>query len=62
MKKVFKRQPMVISIKELRDLANKLDRQRKEMAKEFGAEIMIEDKFEVCIIQENKYDDWEFEK
>ena len=59
----MKRQAMVVTIQELRDLANELQKQQIKLNKELGIEdIDLNMKFEIGIINKTGMsDDWEIE-
>lgn len=58
----MQRQAMEISIKELRDKADELDQERKEMEEMWGEKIPITKKWLVNIVNETEESDkWKFE-
>ena len=60
---MLQRQGLNVSIKELRDLAYELDKERKELNAKIGAGITIRKKWQVNIINTTKCSDtWRLEE
>jgi len=58
------RQAMNVSIKELRDLADELEKQNNELKKEISSKVRVDKRWLVTIINKspNCSDTWRFEK
>jgi len=57
----IKRQPLSVSITELMDLADELNKQRLEQKSELGIDYGKDKRWQVNIIQKTKFDNWELE-
>ena len=58
----MERQPLSVSIKELRDLADELEKQRQEAIHTLGLNYKVTNKWQVDIIRKNEFSNWELEK
>lgn len=58
----MERQPLSVSIKELRDLADELDRERKRTELQLKLKYPITKKWQVNIKRKSKFDNWKLEK
>jgi len=57
----MERQPLSVSIKELRDLVDELEKERQEIIHTLGLDYKVTKKWRVNIKRKTKFDNWELE-
>jgi hypothetical protein len=57
----MERQPLIVSIKELKILVKELEKERQELLKEFGKSYPVGKTWQINIKRKTKFSNWELE-